>query len=432
MQVTQIMYLGEHNISEAREWVLSFRNTGSAPSPPLCNVTALDTTLNRLGISPFVHRFVGSHASAMDYFPLVYPVPAAGSASIPVPGLPHQQKRLVHGQNSTNNMEINQRLWCHQDCSKGMRHSTFYSPTASSCQIACAGNATCMGATWVHASKECYMLASLDSTDSETGYSSWSRVPVVDKPHDAYTPTVGPTFAPQGGRSSDGVLPYFAVYGADSGWVYSVGWSGGWEAAVHHNNTTSQHVGTDDTVVNVQIRHITGSGSLCTSLTPGEAIRGMRIVSVPFSKGESHSSTSRDSDNQAAYGGLSANVSVRYDSRRNFAENLTRIKNNGMPMGVAPGGYRGLGFGHAQDAPGTYPQIGFNKHRRLLSYFKLPRNRESGAVRGAAIASWAWIGWTGKQSEQYQHWHASVVKNTTVEYYWLDAGWFNGGFPNVS
>ena len=28
-----------------------------------------------------------------------------------------------------------------------------------------------------------------------------------------------------------------------------------------------------------------------------------------------------------------------------------------------------------------------------------------------------------------QLWHVSAVKNTSVEYYWLDAGWFNGGFP---
>ena len=34
------------------------------------------------------------------------------------------------------------------------------------------------------------------------------------------------------------------------------------------------------------------------------------------------------------------------------------------------------------------------------------------------------------QDEANQLWHVQAVKNTSVEYYWLDAGWFNGGFPN--
>ena len=105
------------------------------------------------------------------------------------------------------------------------------------------------------------------------------------------------------------------------------------------------------------------------------------------------------------------------------------------------GGYRGLGGfapkkggGEAASgggggpppiprAPGGWPQVGFNKHRRLMSRYKLPRDPRSGLVRGAMVASWAWIGWGALQDEAHQLWHAEAVKNTTVEYYWLDAGW---------
>ena len=58
------------------------------------------------------------------------------------------------------------------------------------------------------------MLDALDSTDPEAGYDSWSKIPVVEKPppHGPALPSTGPVFAPTLGRSSNGVLPYFAVF----------------------------------------------------------------------------------------------------------------------------------------------------------------------------------------------------------------------------
>ena len=35
--------------------------------------------------------------------------------------------------------------------------------------------------------------------------------------------------------------------------------------------------------------------------------------------------------------------------------------------------------------------------RRLMSEFKIPRDRQTGQVKGAMVASWAWVGWAGKQ-----------------------------------
>ena len=74
----------------AKEWLLRFRNDGSAPSPPLCNVTALDTTLlaAELGGNATVHRFEGSHASSTDCMPIIYSVPDLSPAPAPPPGPP--------------------------------------------------------------------------------------------------------------------------------------------------------------------------------------------------------------------------------------------------------------------------------------------------------------------------------------------------------
>lgn len=74
-------------------------------------------------------------------------------------------------------------------------------------------------------------------------------------------------------------------------------------------------------------------------------------------------------------------------------------------------------------------RIGINKHRRLLVNHRLPRNPLTGPIGGGIVASWSWIGW-GLPTEANQLWHVDAVKNTSVEYYWLDAGWFDGGFPS--
>jgi alpha-galactosidase len=74
---------------------------------------------------------------------------------------------------------------------------------------------------------------------------------------------------------------------------------------------------------------------------------------------------------------------------------------------------------------------GVNAHRRLVTRYKLPRaSKGSGEPMGALVASWSWIGWSDGPSLADQLWHVWAVKNSSsVEAYWLDAGWFWGGFP---
>jgi hypothetical protein len=90
----------------------------------------------------------------------------------------------------------------------------------------------------------------------------------------------------------------------------------------------------------------------------------------------------------------------------------------------------------AYDASGADGyHAGVNAHRRLVTRYKLPRAAggpplPGGTPIGALVSSWSWIGWPLPTLEN-QLWHVAAVKNSTsVEAYWLDAGWFNGGFPN--
>ena len=46
--------------------------------------------------------------------------------------------------------------------------------------------------------------------------------------------------------------------------------------------------------------------------------------------------------------------------------------------------HSGLG---APTGPGGFPQVGFNKHRRIMSEFKLPRDPKTGEVHGAMVAA---------------------------------------------
>eukprot|EP01048_Picozoa_sp_COSAG05_P016640 COSAG05_NODE_2171_length_3441_cov_77.812388_3_plen_565_part_00 len=431
----------------ALEWLLTFRNTGASPSPPLCNVSAVDTVLPKavLGADPTVHRFTGSMASPVDYLPIIYSVPHASAPPGPAPSpgpVPHSNGTLIHSNASANEMADGIRLWCGgkpgDNCGYGMPHSTFSCPTASACQAACAGNKTCLGATWVHPgtlgpTPKCYMLGSLDSYDPEVGFSSWSKITVPAKPppHPTPTPSTGPKFHPNGGRSSNGALPYFAVFGQKAGLVYSIGWSGGWEAEVvfaDDPNEPRQDAGG----VHVEVSHTTGPGTLCASLQPGEAIRSMRIIAVPFDRNEAQQKSMLTDPTLASAGYMfRRNDSVAQPIAHSFPSSLAdALAEEKAPPDATPGGYNGLGFGQDIHSPGTYPQIGFNKHRRIMSRWKLPRDARMGAVSGAMVASWAWIGWPKPQTLEQQLWHVSAVKNTTVEYYWLDAGWFNGDFPN--
>ena len=417
----------------ALEWVLTFRNTGASPSPPLCNVSAVDTVLpaGLLGTDPTVHRFTGSMASPVDYLPIIYSVPHTFTPPAPPPGPPppHPAGRVIHSNTSTNEMEDGIRLWCGQNpgdnCGYEMPHSTFPCPTASACQAACAGNKTCLGATWVHPgtlgpTPNCYMLGSLDSYDPEPGFSSWSKISVPAKPppEPPLPPSTGPRFHPNAGRSSNGVLPYFAVFGQQAGVVYSVGWSGGWEAEVAFAEVATDR-GDVAGGVHVEVSHTTGPGTLCASLQPGEAIRSMRIIAVPFTKEEAQQKlvVAAPTPISAGYMFNGTNGSVAQPTAQSPVSGLANsLAEEKPPPNVAPGGYNGLGFDQRAAVPGAYPQIGFNKHRRIMSQWKLPRDPHTGAVKGAMVASWAWIGWPQPQTLEQQLWHVSAVKNTSVEY----------------
>ena len=74
-------------------------------------------------------------------------------------------------------------------------------------------------------------------------------------------------FAPIGGRSSDGQMPFFNLAGQDGGVVMAVGWSGQWEARFHRSAR-----GALAAQAGQQLVH-------CT-LHPGESIRTPRILLV--------------------------------------------------------------------------------------------------------------------------------------------------------
>ncbi len=81
-------------------------------------------------------------------------------------------------------------------------------------------------------------------------------------------------FAPKGGRSSDGHMPYFNVDWKTGGIALAIGWSGQWEAGFSVNNSG-----------NVRIR--AGQQTTHLLLHPGETVRCPRIVLV-FWEGEDH------------------------------------------------------------------------------------------------------------------------------------------------
>jgi hypothetical protein len=114
----------------------------------------------------------------IDYLPKS-PALFCNSRAPPAPA-PAGAMSLVHGSASVDEMLDGQRLWCGRKPGDKCDFGAFPAPSAAACQASCAGNATCVGATWSHPpGPACYMLSALDSTDPEPGFSSWSRVPVA-------------------------------------------------------------------------------------------------------------------------------------------------------------------------------------------------------------------------------------------------------------
>ncbi|MBR4867107.1 MAG: alpha-galactosidase, partial [Clostridia bacterium] len=76
------------------------------------------------------------------------------------------------------------------------------------------------------------------------------------------------SYAPNGGRSSDGQAPFFDICKNNAGYVVAVGWSGQWTASI----TRSE----DD------IRVQTGIEEVAFRLLPGERIRTSSVVIMPY------------------------------------------------------------------------------------------------------------------------------------------------------
>ncbi len=155
--------------------------------------------------------------------------------------------------------------------------------------------------------------------------------------------------APNGGRSSDGVLPFFNLQWQGGGVVTAVGWSGQW--AMRLQRETPNHL-------NLQA----GQQVTRLKLHPGESIRTPRILLLCWQ--------------------------------------------------------------------GDDPLHGHNLFRRLLITHYLPQR--NGAV---AVAPVTWNSWfafnegNGVNEANQFDWIARTAK-TGTECYWLDAGWFEGGWPN--
>jgi hypothetical protein len=273
LTLTDFLGMGPE-VTRAREQYLTFRNMGHAPSPPLCNVRALDAELSGHP-QPTLHRFSGSKASAFDFLPFSQPLP-------PEP---------VHGA-SAGDPSSNFRLYCG---GPELGESPFYPsclvvptfhpvpPTAKACVAACQSMDNCSAVVYADTTVNntltscsgcCQLMSRAQAGTVEQGFSSWTRAPVGQ-----LGPPQGPggsavTFSNHGGRSSDGELPYFAVHSASAavGRVVSIGWSGGWTAEAG----TEAGGGSE---ISVRVGH---GDRLCTVLAPGQSLRSMRVLSVDF------------------------------------------------------------------------------------------------------------------------------------------------------
>ena len=85
--------------------------------------------------------------------------------------------------------------------------------------------------------------------------------PIVEQ----VTPGGTVAFAPSGGRSSNGTLPFYRLEWPGGGACFAVGWSGQWHADVQRQG---------------QLRVRTGMEQVHTVLRPGESIRSPRVLMV--------------------------------------------------------------------------------------------------------------------------------------------------------
>ena len=156
------------------------------------------------------------------------------------------------------------------------------------------------------------------------------------------------TLAPSGGRSSDGVLPFFNLDWGRGGVAGAVGWSGQWALRVQRDATNG-------------VRLQAGQQTTHLVLRPGESIRTPRILLAPWQ--------------------------------------------------------------------GADRQRGHNLLRRALIANYLPKRDGKLAVAPTTWNSWFSFNEGNSVDETNQlDWIARTAA-TGMECYWLDAGWFEGGWP---
>ena len=155
--------------------------------------------------------------------------------------------------------------------------------------------------------------------------------------------------APNGGRSSDGVLPFFNLQWPQGGLVGAVGWSGQWALRLHRASPS-------------QLELQAGQQTTRFKLHPGETVRTPRILLVLWQ--------------------------------------------------------------------GQDQLRGHNLFRRLLTAHYLPRRNGELAVAPTTWNSWfSFHEGNGVTEENQLDWIARTAPSG-MECYWLDAGWFAGGWPN--
>ena len=155
--------------------------------------------------------------------------------------------------------------------------------------------------------------------------------------------------APNGGRSSDGALPFFNLQWPQGGIVGAIGWSGQWAMRLRREMPG-------------KLRLQAGQQTVHLKLHPGESIRTPRILLLLWQ--------------------------------------------------------------------GADPLRGHNLFRRLLMAQYLPKRNGELAVAPTTWNSWFSFNQGNGVDEANQLDWIPKTAQTGMECYWLDAGWFEGGWPN--
>ncbi len=166
----------------------------------------------------------------------------------------------------------------------------------------------------------------------------------VDEPMRTHSEAV---LVPNGGRSSDGVMPFFNLQWADGGVVAAIGWSGQWTARIQRNAR--------------QLTLQAGQQFARFKLHPGERVRTPRILLIGWS--------------------------------------------------------------------GSDHYAGQNQLRRLMLEQYTPRVHGELVLPPVTHNTWFAFNEGNQVDEANQLAFIRAIAPTGVEYFWLDAGWFEGGWP---